>query len=134
MTIPNIPRSWDWGPFLLGWIFILYGFDSSNRWAFFAGILLIEFGLLVFVFVFLGTIFFDKYSSDTQVKNFVLNFTIVGLAVLFISSLILGHIYFGFDPRLALEAYRNNLSFKEPQPIIDVPNVTWNWIQNLTHQ
>ena len=108
MNIPNIHRSWDWGPFLIGWIFILYGFESSNRWALFAGILLVEFGLLIFGFVLLGTVLFDKYSSETKVKDFIFDFFLIGIAVLIVTSVILGYIYFGFDPRSAIEAYRNN--------------------------
>ena len=134
MNFPNVPHSWDFGPFLLGCFFIFLGFYWSDRWAFFFGILLLEFGLSIFSFGIIGVAFHWDRASERQQSDYFLFYFIAVAIILLITAFILGKVYFDFDIRLVIkEIYFNHTSDKSNTFIDDAFNKTSTWIQNITH-
>jgi len=103
MEFPKVPHSWDFGPFVLGCFFIFLGFWLSNLWAFFFGILLVEFGLSIFVFILLAYALVGEYANERKQRDFIIYYFIFVLIALIITSFILGYLYFGFDVRSVIK-------------------------------
>ncbi len=113
MNFPNVPHQWDYGSFVLGCFFIFLGFYLSNKWAFFFGILLLEFGLLLFLSPIIASIFIGENASDGLQRDFVMYYFVVGIIIMITTILILGNVYFGFSCRLVLKEFFNNTYLKK---------------------
>jgi hypothetical protein len=131
MNFPYIPPRWDIAPFIMGSICIAFGLHDSVIWLVFFGILLISFSFLIsgfFVVAYLSRI---ENTSDRKQREFVMYYVSFGVIVMVFIILIFGYIYFGFDLKGAIAAYRANWT---PIPSIDLPNITITWIHNVMHQ
>jgi len=112
MNFPNVPHQWDYGSFVLGCFFIFLGFYLSNKWALFFGILLLEFGLLLFFSPIIAIILSGENASDRLQRDFVMYYFIIGTVIVITTILILGNVYFGFDLKPAIKEFYNNTHLK----------------------
>ena len=113
MDFPDIPHQWDYGSFVLGCFFIFLGFYFSNKWAFFFGILLLEFGLLLFFSPIIAIIFIGENANDRLQRDFVMYYFIIGIIIIITTTLILGNVYFGFNCRSVIKEFFNNIYLKK---------------------
>ncbi|MFZ1896651.1 hypothetical protein [Methanoregula sp.] len=131
MNFPYVPPRWDIAPFIMGSICIAFGLHDSVIWLVYFGILLISFSFLIVGFFLIAFLDRIENASDRKQREFVMEYLIFGVIAMVIIALIFDYIYFGFDPRVTIDAYRANLT---PLPSIDLPNIAMTWIRNLTHQ
>jgi len=113
MNFLNVPHQWDYGSFVLGCFFIFLGFYFSNKWAFFFGILLLEFGLLLFLSQIIAIIVVGENASDRSQRDFVMYYFIAGIVIIIITTLILCNVYFGFSIKPAIKEFLNNTYLKK---------------------
>jgi accessory gene regulator protein AgrB len=97
----------------LGCFFIFFGFIYSNNWALFFGILLLEFGLILFLSPIIAFAVIGENSSDRKQREFVMYYLVIGAIVVLITTLILTNIYFGFDIRPAVKEFINKTYLKK---------------------
>jgi hypothetical protein len=131
MNFPYVPPRWDIAPFIMGCICIAFGLHDSVIWLVYFGILLVSFSFLIVGFFLIALLDRIENASDRKQKEFIMGYLIFGIIAMVIISLIFGYIYFEFDPRVAIDAYRANLT---PLPSIDLPNIAMTWFHTVTHQ
>lgn len=113
MNFPNVPHQWDYGSFVLGCFFIFLGFYFSQKWAFFFGILLLEFGLLLFLSPIIAIIFIGENAVDRLRRDFVTYYFIVGIIIIISTILILSNVYFGFNCKPIIKDFFNTTYLKK---------------------
>ena len=111
MNFPYVPDRWDFGSFVLGCFFIALGFYLSELWAFFLGILLLEFGVFLFCTPIIAIITVGEHPNESKERDFIAISFFMGICILVITSLILANVYFGFDIRPTIKDIANNSSF-----------------------